>query len=286
MRNISNELENHFASGCTSLATCWKLTRKDNVVMGFTDHDQNIVFDNIIHTAISGFNPTAIENKADMSVDNLELEGQFLEIGIKEADLLSGLYDSAEIEVFIVNYADLSMGKLTAKRGILGEVTMSGKYFQAEMRGLTQYLSQTIGKLYTPSCSAKLGDAHCQVDVSAFTTANTVTEVVDRQIFKASTLIQDAGYFTAGEVIWTSGNNQNRRMEVKDFALEQITLVLPMGSDIAVGDSFDIIAGCDKTASICSERFNNIINFRGFPDIPGTDKLLTTAGTMVRASRN
>ena len=75
-------------------------------------------------------------------------------------------------------------------------------------------------------------------------------------------------------------------MEVKDFALEQITLVLPMGSDIAVGDSFNIIAGCDKTVSICSERFNNIINFRGFPDIPGTDKLLTTAGTMVRASRN
>ena len=286
MRDISTELEAHFASGCTSLATCWKLTRKDGTVMGFTDHDQDIMFESITYASISGFNPTAIENKADMSVDNRELEGQFLEIGIKQEDLLSGLYDSAEIEVFIVNYLDLSMGKLTAKRGILGEVALNGKYFHAEMRGLTQYLSQTIGKLYTPSCSAKLGDTHCKVDLSAFTVLSTVTEVINRQSFKASSLTQEAGYFTAGEVIWTSGNNQNRRMEVKDFALEQVTLVLPMGSDITVGDSFDIIAGCDKTASICSGRFNNIINFRGFPDIPGTDKMLTTAGTMIRDSRN
>jgi len=219
-------------------------------------------------------------------VDNLELEGQFLEIGIKQEDLLSGLYDSAEVEVFILNYLDLSMGKLTAKRGILGEVSLNGKYFHAEMRGLTQYLSQTIGKLYTPSCSAKLGDSHCKVDLPAFTISATVTEVIDRQTFKGSSLAQDAGYFTVGEVIWTSGNNQNRRMEVKDFALEQVTLVLPMGSDISIGDNFDIIAGCDKTASICSGRFNNIINFRGFPDIPGTDKMLTTAGTMIRDSRN
>jgi uncharacterized phage protein (TIGR02218 family) len=124
------------------------------------------------------------------------------------------------------------------------------------------------------------------VDASAFTISSTITEVIDHQTFKASTLTQEAGYFTVGEVIWTSGNNQNRRMEVKDFALEQVTLVLPMGSDIAVGDSFDIIAGYDKTASICSGRFNNIINFTGFPDIPGTDKLLSTAGTMVRESRN
>jgi hypothetical protein len=78
------------------------------------------------------------------------------------------------------------------------------------------------------------------VDVSDFTTLSTVTEVTNRQTFKASSLTQDAGYFTAGEMIWVSGNNQNRRMEVKDFALEQITLVLPMGSDIAVGDSFNI----------------------------------------------
>jgi uncharacterized phage protein (TIGR02218 family) len=285
MRNISSELASHFASSCTTLATCWKLTRKDNMVMGFTDHDQDIVFETILYASISGFNPTAIENKADMSVDNLELDGQFLETGIKETDLLAGLYDNAKIEVFIVNYKDLSMGKLTAKRGILGEVTMNGQYFHAEMRGLMQYLSQTIGQIYTPSCSARLGDNRCKVTLSPFTVSASVTQMIDRQTFIATALTQTAGYFTAGEVIWRSGSNNNRRMEVKDFALQKVTLVLPMGSDIAIGDSFDIIAGCDKTASICSGRFNNIINFRGFPDIPGTDKMFTTAGTMTKASR-
>ena len=31
--------------------------------------------------------------------------------------------------------------------------------------------------------------------------------------------------------------------------------------------------GCDKRASTCSERFDNLLNFRGFPDIPGEDFL-------------
>ena len=31
--------------------------------------------------------------------------------------------------------------------------------------------------------------------------------------------------------------------------------------------------GCDKRSSTCSERFNNLLNFRGFPDIPGEDFL-------------
>ncbi len=32
-------------------------------------------------------------------------------------------------------------------------------------------------------------------------------------------------------------------------------------------------AGCDKRASICRERFNNLMSFRGFPTIPGEDFL-------------
>ncbi len=72
-------------------------------------------------------------------------------------------------------------------------------------------------------------------------------------------------------------------MEVKEFANSMITLVLPMGSSVQVGDTFTIVAGCDKSRETCASKFNNILNFRGFPDVPGVDKLLSTAGTMHRA---
>jgi uncharacterized phage protein (TIGR02218 family) len=286
MRVISPQLEAHFAGGMTTLATCWRITRQDGDEVGFTDHDLPITFESVLYDSIAGFTPTTVESKSNMSVDNLDVEGQVFPSKITEADLLAGLYDYAEIEIFVVNYNDLSQGKLLVKRGRLGEVTLGSQMFQAEARGLTQHLSQTIGQVFSPSCRAILGDSKCKVALASFTVAATVTEVVNNQTFKASTLSQAAGWFTGGEVVWTSGNNAGRRMEVKEFADTQVVLALPMGKSISVGDAFDIIAGCDKTRETCQSKFSNIINFRGEPDVPGTDKLLTTAGTMDKTDRN
>jgi len=38
-------------------------------------------------------------------------------------------------------------------------------------------------------------------------------------------------------------------------------------------DHHDLAAGCDKRFDTCSGRFDNILNFRGFPSIPGNDFL-------------
>ncbi len=43
---------------------------------------------------------------------------------------------------------------------------------------------------------------------------------------------------------------------------------------IAVGDAFQVTAGCDKRAATCRERFANIANFRGFPHMPGNDFII------------
>jgi uncharacterized phage protein (TIGR02218 family) len=40
---------------------------------------------------------------------------------------------------------------------------------------------------------------------------------------------------------------------------------------LSAGDTFSITAGCDKSFSTCRDRFANILNFRGFPHIPGND---------------
>ncbi len=286
MRTISPQLEAHFAGGLQTLATCWKLTREDAAEMGFTDHDAALTIDGLQYDSIAGFTPTTVESKSNMSVDNLDLDGQTFSSKITEEELLAGLYDYAEIEIFIVNYEDLSQGKLIVKRGRLGEVTLNAQMFQAEVRGLTQHLSQTIGEVFSPSCRAILGDSRCKVSLAGFTVAATVTEITNNQTFKASVLSEAAGWFTGGEVIWTSGNNSGRRMEVKEFASTQVVLALPMGKSIQVGDGFDIIAGCDKTRETCQSKFSNIINFRGEPDVPGVDKLLTTAGTLDKTGRN
>lgn len=282
MRVITPQLEAHLAGGLTTLATCWRITRVDNEELGFTDHDTPLVIGGLEYDSIAGFTPTSIESSSNMAVDNLDIEGQTFPSKITEADLLAGIYDYADVEIFLVNYEDLSQGKLVQRRGKLGEVTLNKQFFRTEIRGLTQHLSQTIGDVYSPSCRAILGDSRCKVNLTSFTASATVTEVTNRQIFKATALTQDAGWFVGGEVVWTGGNNDETRMEVKEFSDTLVVLALPMGKTIQVGDTFNIIAGCDKSKETCITKFSNIINFRGEPDVPGMDAMMTTAGTMER----
>ncbi len=283
MRTISSELKTHIEGEVTTLATCWKLTRRDSEVYGFTSHDMDILFDSVTYKAATGFTPSSIQSSVALNVDNLDAEGMLSDDGITEADIMAGKYDFAEIEIFQVNYADLTQGSLKLRRGWLGEVSFHKNYFIAEIRGLTQLLSQRIGELYSPSCRATLGDARCTVNMAAHTVTGDVTTAVSSQEFVDSARSEATGLFNFGTITFTSGDNIGLSVEVKEYFLQggagRIILALPMPYAISFGDSYSLTKGCDKTASTCHGRFNNILNFRGEPAVPGLDKMLETAGT-------
>lgn len=279
MQNLPIALSTHLASEVTTLATCWSITRKDAVVLRFTEHDRDLVVDGNTYKASDSMSPTAVTSAAGLSVDNLEFEGMLASAAITEADILSGKYDHAEISIFAVNYADTVMGKLHLKTGWLGEVTLQGGQFTAELRGLSSRLQQSIGEVYTSSCRAKLGDARCGVNLTSFTFTGTVTAVEAAHAFSDSSKTQGADYFANGLVTFTSGANAGFSMEIREFSNKRFGLFLPMPSAITVGDSYTVIAGCDKNFSTCISKFNNAINFRGEPHVPGTDKMLETSAT-------
>jgi len=282
MRDLSPQLNNHLQSEVTTLCTCWKLERKDGFILGFTDHDQPLEIDNIKYDSIAGFTPTNVESGSNMAVDNLDIAGQTYESKITETDLLASKYDFAELEVFLVNYQQPNSGKLIQKRGIIGEVTLKKSLFYAEVRGLTQFLSQTLCESYSPHCRAQLGDSRCKFGLEQpnYTVESTISEIIDQHRFIAGNLNQEADWFKYGYLAWRTGNNAGTKMEIKEFADYTVTLSLPMPFAMQESDQFIIIAGCDKSSNTCKNKFNNIINFRGEPDLPGTDKLMSTAGTM------
>lgn len=84
----------------------------------------------------------------------------------------------------------------------------------------------------------------------------------------------DSGYFDNGVITFTSGLNDGLSMEVQSYAPGQIILELPMPNQCVIGDMYEMHAGCDYSFATCRDRFNNVLNFRGEPYVPGVDKLV------------
>jgi len=275
MKTISSGLAQHLAGEVTTLATCWKITRRDGVVLGFTDHVRNLEVDGVTYQAASGYTRTAIRSTADLAVDNLDVESVFSDGGITEVDLRTGRYDFAEIRMFLLNYEDLGQGILKLRRGWLGEVTIRDGMYVAELRGMTQKLLMTVGEVYAPDCAADLGDARCGVDLAALEESGTVSAVSSITAFQTS-LVQATGWYDGGELIWTSGANAGQTVAVRswDAATSTLTLFLPALYPIQAGDPFIVRPGCDKTFATCQAKFDNAVNFRGFPHVPGNDQVL------------
>jgi len=111
-----------------------------------------------------------------------------------------------------------------------------------------------------------------------------VTGAVSNQEFKDSGRTELSGIYTFGLIEFTNGANNGLSMELKDYLFKSgsggtITLALPMPFTINTGDTYSLSKGCDKTIKTCFERFNNVLNFRGEPAVPGLDRILETAGT-------
>jgi len=274
MKTATSQLAAHIAGEATTLATCWKVTRKDGAVFGFTDFDRDLTIDDAVYQARTGYTRSAIHAISDLSVDNLDIESALDSEALAAPDLRAGIWDNAEVLIFLVNWNLLSQGKIILKRGTIGQVELKDTVFKAELRGLTQALAQQIGELYTPDCRADLGDARCKIDLAALTVSSTVTAAEDRYGFTDTARTEADDYWSGGLIIWTSGANIGRKMEIRSFASGAFDLFLPMPSEIAVGDGYAIQPGCDKSFSNCCSRYNNAVNFRGEPHVPGTDAVL------------
>jgi uncharacterized phage protein (TIGR02218 family) len=276
MRIVASALQAKLDSGVTMLCRCWLITRSDGAVQGFTDHDEDVVLGEVVCRAGSGLTGSEATQKLGLAVDGSEISGALSDDSLNEDDLAAGRYDAAAVQLWLVDWSEPSLNLLLAI-GSLGEVRREGRAFIAELRGLSQRLAEDSGRLYTATCSADLGDNRCGVDLHdpAFLGSGAVVALTGTSSFTASGLDAfDGGWFTAGKLTFTGGANSGSAVEVKSHRNDDaVTLDLwqAMPEPIEAGDTFSVTAGCDKRFATCHDRFDNTVNFRGFPHIPGND---------------
>jgi len=265
----------------SGVALCWTLARRDGVVLGFTDHDADLVVGGVPCRAATGWTASALDEKTGLAVGNTEVAGALSDAGITEADILAGRFDGARIEAFEVEWS----GSGAARRvfaGTMGEVTQAGGAFRAEVRGLAEGLNRPIGRVYQRRCSAVLGDGRCKADLAqaAFSAEAVVISAVEARDFVVdSGRVFAAGWFEGGRILVLDGAAAGLAGVVKaDRAEGGVRRALGLWSglraEVAPGTRVRIEAGCDKQAATCRAKFGNFANYRGFPHVPGDDWLL------------
>lgn len=275
MLEIESGLAAQLASGSTTLSRCWLLERRDGARFGFTDHDRAISFDGIEFEPQTGLSRTDLERSSGLAVDNLEVLGALRSGAIEEHELARGLFDGALIRQWLVDWSAPARRVMTFA-GRVGEVRRGARSFEAEIEGMAELLNRPMGRVFLRGCDASLGDARCGVALEGgFTGAGVVTSMRGERSFAVSGLSANPGWFALGRIQWSGGENAGAASGVQGHSLvggvHVLTLWRTPSAPIQTGDAFDIVAGCDKTAGTCREKFQNIDNFRGFPHLPGED---------------
>jgi uncharacterized phage protein (TIGR02218 family) len=261
-----------------------KLTRRDGTVLGFTEHDVDLVFSGVTYLSTSSFNAFNLNEGADASAKTTELVGAIDSV-ITRDELERRLYDYAKIQLLLVNWKSLGDGAIILATASFGPVTIEEFQFRVEIRGMAKPLEDMAGEVCGPACRTDFGSLKCAPGgtLASGTTINsllqtgtvTATDGVKSVTFSG---MSDPNLPDGGNVIWATGSNTNLSAEIKTINWGTNTLTLQPGamlvSDIQIGDTFSYFPACDKTFFTCSTIYNNALNFQAEPHAFSPDESL------------
>lgn len=265
----------------TSRCQIWTITRRDGRVFRYTSHDEDVQFGLETYKACHSLNPSASENASSLgSVGNIELVGIIDDDGISEADLYGGRFDDAYVTVDLIAWGSPVEAPRRLASGWTGQLSQGDTSFNMEVLGSSSRLEQqALTQPYAPGCRWIFGDSRCGVDVEAKKLAGQITSVASRARFGAELSGGPGAWQWAnGRVRFLTGPNAGQVLEVKtvDFDTGLITLWPSAAMLPTAGDEFELLPGCDLAKDGGCSVYANVINFGGFPDVPGEDAMLET----------
>lgn len=127
--------------------------------------------------------------------------------------------------------------------------------------------------LFTAGCRYALFSPQCTLNKDTFAENALVTAVTSSQLFSTNDVGHADGYFSLGSIAFTGGDNVGLRMMIRSSigATGALALLAPLPFNVAPGDTVKLYPGCDKSVTTCANKFGNLINFGGFPEIPAAE---------------
>lgn len=253
-----------------SAATFWRVFRRDGVALGFSSHNRDLTFSGLCHRAAPGMVPAAIRMTSDLSEDSAGVEGTLSHDSISNDDLAAGLFDSAAIEIGIVDWETLEHHSLYS--GVIGRIEDNQRSFSADLLSAKHALEQDLVPRTSPTCRAVFCGKGCGLSAHRFT-RRMVLEGVDLDVNQVRFSGIAGANYADGQLRFLGGPQTGLPFGILSANGDWLTLDRPLHERIVSGTPTELIEGCDHTLGTCSSRFGNAINFRGEPFLPGNDLL-------------
>lgn len=116
---------------------------------------------------------------------------------------------------------------------------------------------------YGPQCQLALYSARCTVGRASFKVTGLVTVIAGLTIQSSAFAAKPDGWFNNGYAQRASGE----RRWIVNHVGATLTLLSPF-IGLAVNESLDAYAGCDRTEAVCASKFSNLDNHFGFARVP------------------
>jgi len=253
---------------------------KGSTINRFTSHNQDIEYSGNTYTA-SSIRHQAINQSG-------ELERVSMEVVFPKSSSFASTF-------FTPNYSDVqTLTILRFHHGVDSgfEVMWKGRVISYEARGdeviLTCESIQTTmrnaglrGKFHR-SCRHALYDNSCGLNINDFYIDATVSSVEGFvvTVTVGSSDDQEAGYFKGG-VFEQDGEFSFIRKHEIDTNGDHVLTLQYLIEGLGTSESVRIAPGCDLSKTTCVNKFDNVVNFGGFPYIPNKNPFTGNAGERV-----
>ena len=253
-----------------TVATFWRIYRRDGAALAFTSHDRDLTFGGMRHLAAPGMIPAAIRLTSELSNDSAEVQGALNHGSLREDELAAGLFDEAAIEIGAVDWTSLE--NHTLYTGQIGRIEDDQSQFSAELRSTKSLLEQDIVPRTSPTCRAEFCGRGCGLSAARFSSVHVLASC-DLEANRVRFAGLDGEAYVDGRLRFMGGPQTGMVFGVIDADGEWLILDRPLVAGMPIGTRAELREGCDHTIATCAARFGNAANFRGEPFLPGNDLL-------------
>lgn len=231
----------------------------------YTSNDMDVSF--------GGFNYTAVPIERSRIIQNQALSRNVINITVARDDPVVEQYVSKPPSR-VVDLTIRRFHRLDPDDEVI--VYWRGRVINVEFKGdngilvceplITAMRRPSLRRLYQTICPHVLYRTACGVNEVTFRVNAVVSGFSGLIVSAPQYALQADNYYAGGLVrITKDGLPISRSILAHTGTNIELDLVIP---GLAVGDTLQSIPGCDRRLTTCINKFNNVLNFGGFPYIP------------------